>query len=47
MNQIYYNFIRPHQALKGRTPAEVSGVGINGENKWEELLKRSVINKNE
>lgn len=24
MNQIYYNFIRPHQALSGRTPAEVA-----------------------
>ena len=42
MNQIYYNFIRPHQGLKGRTPAEVAGIGIGGENKWEELLKRSV-----
>ena len=42
MNQIYYNFIRPHQALKGRTPAEMAGIGISGENKWEELLKRSV-----
>jgi hypothetical protein len=42
MNQIYYNFIRGHQALGGRTPAEIAGVGIHGENKWEELLKRSV-----
>jgi len=42
MNQIYYNFIRPHQALDGMTPAEAAGVGVNGENKWMELLKRSV-----
>jgi putative transposase len=42
MNQIYYNFIRPHQALKGRTPAEAAGVGINGENKWMGLLKKSI-----
>lgn len=42
MNQIYYNFIRPHQALKGKTPAEAAGVGVNGENKWMELLKRSM-----
>jgi hypothetical protein len=41
MNQIYYNFIRPHMGLKGRTPAEAAGVGISGENRWAELLKRS------
>ncbi len=42
MNQIYYNFIRPHQALKGKTPAEMAGVGIDGENKWMWLLNVSV-----
>jgi putative transposase len=42
MNQIYYNFIRPHQALGGKTPAEAAGVGINGENKWEGLLSKSI-----
>jgi transposase-like protein len=42
MNQIYYNFIRPHQALEGKTPAEAAGVGINGENKWEGLLSKSI-----
>lgn len=41
MNQIYYNFIRPHMGLNGRTSAELAGVGIGGANKWEELLKRS------
>ena len=33
MNKIYYNFIRPHQGLEGKTPAEMAGIGINGENK--------------
>lgn len=42
MNQIYYNFIRPHQALKGMTPAEMAGIGVSGGNKWMELLKRSI-----
>jgi putative transposase len=42
MNQIYYNFIRGHQALGGRTPAEMARVGIEEKNKWEGLLKRSV-----
>jgi len=27
-NRIYYNFVRPHQALDGKTPAEVAGVGV-------------------
>jgi putative transposase len=40
-NRIYYNFIRPHQALDGKTPAELAGIGVSGENKWEELLRRS------
>jgi hypothetical protein len=39
MNQIYYNFIRPHQALKGLTPGEMAGIGINGNNKWRMLLE--------
>ena len=42
MNMIYYNFVRSHQGLQGKTPAEAAGVGIDGENKWEVLLKRSI-----
>jgi len=42
MNQIYYNFIRPHQALNGLTPAEMAGIGVEGENKWMSLLNRSI-----
>jgi putative transposase len=32
--QIYYNYFRPHEALKGKTPADVCGIQIEGENKW-------------
>ena len=46
MNQIYYNFVRPHMGLEGATPAEAAGVGIEEENKWMGLLRRS-ITKNE
>jgi len=42
MNQIYYNLIRPHSALGGLTPAEIAGIGFGEENKWMELLMRSV-----
>ncbi len=47
MNQIYYNFIRPHMGLNGITPAEMAGVGIDGDNKWIELLRLSIGRSND
>lgn len=32
--QIYHNFIRPHEALEGKTPASQCGIEIQGDNKW-------------
>lgn len=26
--RIHYNFVKPHEALEGQTPAEVAGMGI-------------------
>ena len=45
MNQIYYNFVRPHMGLDGKTPAEMAGVGLEGDNKWGMLLRRSINHK--
>ncbi len=40
-NRIYYNYLRPHQALGGKTPAEKAGIDLKLKgNKWEELIKR-------
>jgi hypothetical protein len=30
--QIYHNYVRPHEALNGKTPSEVTGIEVNGEN---------------
>ena len=45
-NRKQYNFVKPHTALEGRTPAEVVGVGVEGNDKWMELLKKSLEQKN-
>src|SRR6266487_16075 len=44
--RIHYNFIRPHQALKGQTPAEVAGINLNlGENRVEDLMRQAALKK--
>src|SRR3990170_3686050 len=32
--QIYHNYIRPHESLNGKTPAEACGISIEGNDKW-------------
>jgi len=39
--QIYHNYVRPHEALDGRTPAEVCGIRVEGENKWLTLIRNA------
>ena len=39
--QIFHNYIRGHQALKGKTPAEKCGIEIKGENKWMTLIQNA------
>jgi transposase-like protein len=41
--RIYYNFVKPHKALQGQTPAEKAGIGVEGKDKWLSLLKNSLI----
>ena len=42
MQDIYYNHVRPHQALEGKTPAEVAGIGVADKNKWLGLIKKAL-----
>ena len=39
--QIFHNFIRPHSALKGKTPAEACGIKTTGNNKWITLIQNA------
>lgn len=40
--EVYYNFIRQHQALNGKTPSELAtDLRLNSRNKWLELIQLS------
>jgi putative transposase len=39
--QIYHNYIRPHEALNGKTPSEACGITIEGKNKWLTLIQNA------
>lgn len=41
-HRLYYNFIKGHQALDGKTPSEMAGISIEGSNKWLTLMKKSI-----
>jgi transposase-like protein len=38
--RIHYNFVKPHMALDGQTPAQAAG--MDGQNTWMELLKKAM-----
>jgi transposase-like protein len=39
--QIFHNYIRGHEGLGGKTPAEVCGITIQGKNKWKTLIQNA------
>jgi transposase-like protein len=39
--QIFHNYMRPHEGLDGRTPAEAAGIKVEGENKWLTLIQNA------
>ena len=46
-HRLYYNFVKPHEALEGRTPSEEAGITIEGDNKWLILMRNAIrYNKN-
>ncbi len=40
--RIQYNFVKPHMALEGQTPAQAANLEVNG---WNELLNKAVTKK--
>ena len=38
---MFHNFIRPHEGLDGKTPAEACGIEVKGENKWMTLIQNA------
>jgi putative transposase len=43
--QIYHNYMRPHEGLNGKTPAEACGIRIEGDNKWKILIDNMSLGK--
>jgi putative transposase len=39
--QIYHNYIRPHEALGGRTPSDACGIAIEGTNRWLTIIQNA------
>jgi transposase-like protein len=39
--QIYHNFIKPHEGLRWRTPAEAAGIRVEGEDKRRTLIQNA------
>jgi hypothetical protein len=42
--QVYHNFFREHEGLKGKTPAHGCGIEIAGENKWLTFIQNASLN---
>jgi len=39
--RIFHNYIRPHEGLDGKTPAEACNIKIEGNNKWITLIQNA------
>lgn len=41
-HRLYYNFIKPHESLDGKTPSEIAGITVEGSNKWLTLMRNAI-----
>jgi len=45
--QIFHNYIREHEGLNGKTPAEACGIAVEGKNKWLTIIQNASREKSE
>jgi len=43
--QLYHNYFREHEGLAGKTPAEIAGIKIEGQNKWVTVIQNASKHK--
>ena len=43
--RVYYNFIKKHKSLKGKTPDQASMIEIDDKNKWKTIIQNASLNK--
>jgi transposase-like protein len=43
--QLFHNYIRPHESLDGKTPADMCGIKVEGKNKWLTLIQNAAQKK--
>lgn len=41
--QLYHNYVRPHEALKGKTPSEIAGITVEGNDKFMTLIQNASV----
>jgi putative transposase len=39
--QLFHNYVRPHMGLSGKTPADMAGIKVEGDNKWLTLIQNA------
>jgi len=39
--QLFHNYVRPHMALNGKTPADLAGIKVEGSDKWLTLIQNA------
>ena len=44
--RIFHNYVRPHEGLVGKTPAEAGGIKVKGDNKWITLIQNAKLSFN-
>jgi len=44
--QLFHNYIRGHEGLNGKTPAEACGITVQGKNKWLTLIQNAKLSTN-